>query len=236
MRDQVVIASLVSQRAPGVKQPQFEAADSAVTVAVMASEPLIAQGAAAYLRTFPGVTPIPQDRLAGADVVLVIAGHVSEQTLSLMEQAAELVSDREMRFVLVCDGIREPQLLRALSLGLVSVLLRQDADYQQIARALVNAREGRVELPREAHEWLEKRLRSIQRDVLAPHGLTAAGLYTREVEVLRLLAEGMDITEIAQRLNYSERTVRNIIHGVLSRMKLRNRVHAVAYALRNGAM
>lgn len=169
-------------------------------------------------------------------MVLVIAGYVSEKTLSLMEQAAELVSDREMRFVLVCDGIREAQLLRALSLGMVSVLLRQDADYQQIARAVVNARDGRVELPREAHEWLEKRIRPVQRDALAPHGLTAAGLDTREVEVLRLLAEGMDIIEIAQRLNYSERTVRNIIHGVLGRMKLRNRVHAVAYALRNGVM
>jgi len=30
--------------------------------------------------------------------------------------------------------------------------------------------------------------------------------------------------------------VRNIIHGLLTRMKLRNRAHAVAYALRNGAM
>jgi DNA-binding NarL/FixJ family response regulator len=72
--------------------------------------------------------------------------------------------------------------------------------------------------------------------VLDPHGLTAAGLYTREVDVLRLLAEGMDTLEIAQRLNYSERTVKNIIHGVLSRLKLRNRSHAVAYALRNGVM
>ena len=210
--------------------------ESAVTVAVMASEPLVAQGAAAYLRTFPGITPIPQDRLEGADVVLVIAGHVSEETLSPMEQAAELVSDREMRFVLVCDGIREPQLLRALSLGMVSVLLRQDADYPRIARAVVNARDGKVELPRDAHGWLEKRIRPVQRDVLAPHGLTTAGLYTREVKVLRLLAEGMDTLEVAQRLSYSERTVRNIIHGLLTRMKLRNRVHAVAYALRNGVM
>jgi DNA-binding NarL/FixJ family response regulator len=71
--------------------------------------------------------------------------------------------------------------------------------------------------------------------VLAPNGLTEAGLYTREVDVLRLLAEGLDIAEVAQRLNYSERTVRSIIHGVLTRMKLRNRVHAVAFALRSGS-
>ena len=72
--------------------------------------------------------------------------------------------------------------------------------------------------------------------MLAPHDLTTAGLYNREVEVLRLLAEGMDTLEIARRLSYSERTVRNIIHGLLTRMKLRNRAHAVAYALRNGVM
>jgi DNA-binding CsgD family transcriptional regulator len=58
----------------------------------------------------------------------------------------------------------------------------------------------------------------------------------REVEVLRLIADGMDTLEIAQRLSYSERTVRNIIHALLTRMKLRNRTHAVAYALRNGAI
>ena len=72
--------------------------------------------------------------------------------------------------------------------------------------------------------------------MLAPHDLTIAGLYTREVEVLRLVAEGADTLEIAQRRSYSERTVRNIIHGLLTRMKLNNRAHAVAYALRNGVM
>jgi DNA-binding NarL/FixJ family response regulator len=211
-------------------------AETAVTVAVMASEPLVAQGAAACLRAHPGIALVPPDSLDRADMVLVIDGQVSEKTLSVMKHAAEQVPDRAIRFVLVCDGIREPQLLRSLSWGMVSVLPRQDADYGQIARALVNARDGRLELPPDARGWLEERIRSVQRDVLAPHGLTAAGLYTREVEVLRLLAEGIDTLEIAQQLSYSERTVRNIIHGMLTRMKLRNRVHAVAYALRNGVI
>jgi DNA-binding NarL/FixJ family response regulator len=210
--------------------------DTAVTVAVLAGDPLIAQGAAAYLRTCPGIALVPPDRLDPASVVLVIVGEVGEETLALMEHAAGQAPDGELRFVLVCDGIREPQLLRALHWGLLSVLPRQDTDYRQIARALVNTSDGNVELPGDAHGWLQERLRSVQRDVLAPHGLTAAGLYIREVEVLRLLAEGMDTAEIARRLSYSERTVRNIIHGLLSRLKLRNRAQAVAYALRKGAM
>jgi DNA-binding NarL/FixJ family response regulator len=210
--------------------------ETAVTVAVVATEPLVAEGAAAYLRTYPGIAPVAADRLDRASVVLVIADRVGEGTLAALQRAAELAPDRELRFVLVCDDIREPQLLRALNWGLVSVLPRQETDYERIARALVNAGDGKVELPVDAHGWLEGRIRLVQRDVLAPHDLTTAGLYTREVEVLRLLAEGVDTLEIAQRLSYSERTVRNIIHGLLTRMKLRNRAHAVAYALRNGAM
>lgn len=210
--------------------------ETAVTVAVMATEPLVAEGAAACLRTYPGITPVAADCLERGSVVLVIADRVGEGTLAALQRAAELAPDREIRFVFVCDDIREPQLLRALNWGLVSVLPRQETDYERIARALVNARDGKVELPADAHGWLEERIRLVQRDVLAPHDLTTAGLYTREVEVLRLLAEGVDTLEIAQRLSYSERTVRNIIHGLLTRMKLRNRAHAVAYALRNGVM
>jgi DNA-binding NarL/FixJ family response regulator len=52
--------------------------------------------------------------------------------------------------------------------------------------------------------------------------------------VLRLLADGCDTAEVGRRLFYSERTVKNIIHDVTSRLELRNRVHAVAYAIREG--
>jgi DNA-binding NarL/FixJ family response regulator len=209
---------------------------AAVTVAVLASEPLVAAGAVACLRECPGITPVPPDRLDQASVVLIIAGQVGEKTLALIQRTAELVPGREPRFVLVCDQIRDWQLLQALSHGKVSVLSRQDSDYGRIARALVKARDGQVELPADTAGWLAGRIRTLQRDVLDPHGLSAAGLYIREVDVLRLLAEGLDTAEVAQRLNYSERTVRSIIHGALTRMNLRNRTHAVAFALRSGVM
>ena len=41
-------------------------------------------------------------------------------------------------------------------------------------------------------------------------------------------------TEVSNKLFYSERTVKNIIHDVTSRLELRNRAHAVAYAIREG--
>jgi DNA-binding NarL/FixJ family response regulator len=73
-----------------------------------------------------------------------------------------------------------------------------------------------------------------QRQVLSPRGLTFAGLTEREIAVLRLLAEGLDTAEVGERLFFSERTVKNVIHDLTSRLDLRNRTHAVAYAIRHG--
>jgi DNA-binding NarL/FixJ family response regulator len=72
--------------------------------------------------------------------------------------------------------------------------------------------------------------------LLSAHGITAGGLTTREVDVLKLLADGMSTVEIAQQLNYAERTIKNVIADMLSRLNLRNRTQAVSYAYRVGAI
>lgn len=52
--------------------------------------------------------------------------------------------------------------------------------------------------------------------------------------MLRLIAEGLDTVEIASKLSYSQRTVKGILHNLTTRLHLRNRSHAVAYALGEG--
>jgi DNA-binding NarL/FixJ family response regulator len=207
-----------------------------VTVAVLAQDALTAEGTIAYLRSRSGVVPLNGTGASQAEVVLVLAGADPEQALSWMKSAADQVPDRELRFVVVADGVREPQLLRAVPLGIVSVLPRAETSYERIVDAVLAVREDPVELPAAALDWLAGQLRSVHRNVPEPTGLTPTGLEAREVDVLRLLADGLDTAEIADRLNYSQRTVKNIIHGLLSRLKLRNRQHAVAYALRHGLL
>jgi DNA-binding CsgD family transcriptional regulator len=56
----------------------------------------------------------------------------------------------------------------------------------------------------------------------------------RELRVLRLVAEGHPTSRIARELSYSERTVKSILHDVTTRLQLRNRAQAVAYAVREG--
>ena len=59
-------------------------------------------------------------------------------------------------------------------------------------------------------------------------------LSERETNVLQLLSEGLDTVEVGRRLFCSERTVKNVVHAVTSRLKLRNRTQAVAYGLWQG--
>jgi DNA-binding CsgD family transcriptional regulator len=59
-------------------------------------------------------------------------------------------------------------------------------------------------------------------------------LTARELTVLRLLADGEVTRSIADQLNYSERTVKSIVAGVLTKLECRTRAHAVGLATRQG--
>jgi DNA-binding CsgD family transcriptional regulator len=61
-----------------------------------------------------------------------------------------------------------------------------------------------------------------------------AGLTARELEVLRLLAEGLTNAEIAGRLILSERTVSNHLSHIFGKIEVSNRAGAVAFAHRHG--
>lgn len=58
-------------------------------------------------------------------------------------------------------------------------------------------------------------------------------LTAREIEVLRLLAQGMSTRQLSQHLFISELTVRNHIHNILSKLGVHTRLAAVALALKN---
>jgi DNA-binding NarL/FixJ family response regulator len=63
-----------------------------------------------------------------------------------------------------------------------------------------------------------------------------AGLTGRELEVMRLVAHGLDSQEIAKRLQISERTERNHVAHILSKLGVHSRLQALLVCLRSGAV
>lgn len=63
-----------------------------------------------------------------------------------------------------------------------------------------------------------------------------ASLSRRDLNVLRLLADGQSTAEISVDLAYSESTIKNVIHDMVRQLGARNRAHAVALAIRAGVI
>jgi DNA-binding NarL/FixJ family response regulator len=138
------------------------------------------------------------------------------------------------RVVVVATRVEDSGLLAAVEAGASGLLQRSQSTPQSLLNSIQSAAAGEGSLPPDLLGRLLGQVGRLQRHVLAPRGLTFSGLTEREVKVLRLLADGMDTIEVGRQLFLSERTVKNVVHDIMSRLNLRNRTHAVAYALRQG--
>ena len=114
------------------------------------------------------------------------------------------------------------------------LLRRSDTTAGVLVQTISRVARGQGEVPPDLLGRLLEQVGRLQRQVLAPRGLTFTGLTPRETAVLRMVADGHDTSDIAVQLCYSERTVKNVLHDVTTRLQLRNRSHAVAYAVREG--
>lgn len=191
-------------------------------VAVLATDPLVRAGLRGELRDKPGIELLEDP--ADADVVVVVADSALHELLPVSTG----------RLVLVTDASRQAELWSAVEHGLAVLVPRAEATTPRLLRAIADAHRGRGDLPAEQLGSLLRAVSQLHRDVLAPKNLTLAGMSHRETDVLRLLSDGLDTAQIATKLSYSERTVKNILHGLLTRLGLRNRTHAVAQAIRMG--
>jgi DNA-binding NarL/FixJ family response regulator len=202
----------------------------AIAVHVSAADPLTRAGIVSQLRSAQGFA-ISSDTPNVDGVALVVADDVTDEvTTEIRSLRARGVS----RVVLLVTFVNDKGLLAAAEAGVSGVIRRNEATAHNLSVAIRSAAAGEGTLPPDLLGRLLRQVGELQRQVLSPRGLTFSGLTERETSVLRLLAEGYDTAEVGRRLFYSERTVKNIIHDVTSRLDLRNRAHAVAYAIREG--
>jgi DNA-binding NarL/FixJ family response regulator len=199
---------------------------------VLACDPVTGAGVASQLRYRPELEVLPPGAVA-ADVVVVVADEVDDEQVRQIRAATRAGS----RTVLVASVLTGTALLAAVDAGATAVLRRVDATVDGLANAVRGAARGDGVMPPDLLGKLMTRVGTVGVERHSDHSAatrTFGGLTQRELRVLRLLADGCSTSEIARELCYSERTIKNAIQAMTARLQLRNRSHAVAYALRQG--
>lgn len=203
-----------------------------IPVCICADDPISQLGVTAELRPRPEVRVLGADEMDEARVGVVVAGAVTDETPQVLRSVAARMSGA--RLVLVTPEIEESDLVPVVEAGVVGVVRRRDATPERLITVLQSAAAGEGAVPPDLLGRLLDQVGRVQRQVLAPRGLNFNSLTEREVQVLRLAAEGLDTAEIAASVAYSARTVKQVLHDFQNRFQLRNRCHAVAYATRHG--
>ncbi|UZJ33562.1 helix-turn-helix transcriptional regulator [Streptomyces endophytica] len=201
---------------------------SRVRVAVTAPDPISQEGVLSQLRRHPEVD-LCED-LGSATVALLVEDVLDETALVRLRR---MVRSEGARVVLVVGTIRESELLDVIECGAGAIVWRREATAHRLVQAVLTAAEGGGDLPADLLGRLISQVGQLHRGGADRPG-TFLGLTPREADVMRLVADGLDTTEIATKLSYSERTIKNVMHGLTTRLHLRNRAHAVAYAVREG--
>jgi DNA-binding NarL/FixJ family response regulator len=200
-------------------------------VVVRATDPILHDGVCMALRSRDDVRVVDGDPDGSAVVALLVADRLDEPMTRLL---SALHHQGFTRIVLVAGEVDDNEILNAVEHGVCAVARRADAGPEVLVRLIKAAAAGEGALPPDLLGRLLNRVSRLQRQVLQPRGLHLGGMSNRETEVLRLVASGFSTQEIADELCYSQRTVKSILHDVTNRFQLRNRSHAVAYALREG--
>ncbi|MEU0579615.1 LuxR C-terminal-related transcriptional regulator [Streptomyces griseoincarnatus] len=202
-----------------------------VTVAVYAADPVLRVGIVHQLRQRPEVDLVDDADAERAEVSLVVVDNVGDDVVALLHR---LRHNNATRTGLVIGTLGAGALQRVIECGVAAVLRRAEAEQDQLLSLVLAIANGEGVLPGDLLGKLLSHVGNLQRSALDPGGLSLSTLTTREADMLRLVSEGLDTAEIARKTAYSERTVKNVLHEIITRLQLRNRAHAVGYALRNG--
>jgi DNA-binding NarL/FixJ family response regulator len=207
-----------------------------VLVRVHALDPISESGILTQLRECPDIRVTDTVRIDGAGGALWPAKNSDPNFRPAVALAvADAIDDGATRWlralhrgdglpiVLVVGQLDAGTLITVIESGVRAVVRRCEATPQRLAQLLRGAAASRCELPPD-----------LLGQLLAPRGLGLNGLTHRESDILRLVADGLSTREVASQLAYSERTIKANIQELTTRLALRNRAHAVAYAVRNG--
>ncbi len=222
---------------------QQQGRDAVVRVLVVDDQQLMREGIASLLRIQDGIEIIGtaangQEALERAvsmqpDVILMDVRMPVMDGVVATEQVRRQLPDCKILMLTTFDD--EEYVIEALRVGASGYLLK-DIPAHDLAQAVQAVHRGIYQLDPAVMSRIMASLTGLKHAESpvpvppAPGSLKHAGLTDREIEVLRLIAQGATNREIAETLVISEGTVKNHISNILSRLGLRDRTQAAIYA------
>jgi two-component system NarL family response regulator len=148
-------------------------------------------------------------------------------------QAAREITTRmpELPVVMLTQSAEEDDLFDSLRAGAVGYLLK-DIPIDEVATAVRAVRGGQSYISPSMASKLLTEFATMVRRSDERQQLPAPKLTDREMEVLKLVAKGLNNRDIAKQLFISENTVKNHIRNILEKLQLHSRMEAVVYAVR----
>jgi DNA-binding NarL/FixJ family response regulator len=148
---------------------------------------------------------------------------------SSLRRAVRLAAGSPTKLVATIRAATEQQVREIVGAGVGAVLPHETLTPETLVSSVRAVVAGSVALPGDL-------LTRLLTHVMQTSNLGPTRLNDRERSVLRLLADGHDTRGIAEDLRFSERTVKNVVHDVLTKLNCRTRAQAVALATREGAI
>ncbi len=207
-----------------------------IHVLVTDDHPIVREGLCGLIRTEPGmelageaadgVEAVLQARALQPDVILLDLVMPRKDGIAAIK--AIKAENSDARILILTSFAEDSKVFAAIEAGALGYLLK-DSSPQQLLQAIRDVHKGESSL----HPTIARKLiRKLgQPSELPP---TVDPLTEREVDVLRLVAQGLSNQEIAARLVISERTAGTHISNILGKLHLANRTQAALYALREG--
>jgi DNA-binding NarL/FixJ family response regulator len=137
----------------------------------------------------------------------------------------------------VVFGIKElPEAVTEMIEAGAAGYVREDASVDEFREVVRLAARGEARVAPQIASTLFSRLAALASVLRADERAKNVKLTPRELEILRLVAEGLTNKEIAVRLHVEQQTVKNHMHNILERLSLRRRQQAVQYAWEAGML
>lgn len=173
-----------------------------------------------------GLEAVEKTRLLQPDVILLDLVMPQMDGLEALRTIKQEFP--EARILVVTSFAEDDQVFPAIKAGASGYLLK-DTSPDALLQAIRDVFQGQSSL----HPTIA---RKVMQELSQPPSLppTAEPLTKREVEVLKLVAQGLSNPDISQKLGITEGTVRVHISRILSKLHLANRTQAALYAIQEG--